>query len=200
MFGIPPACELKKQLPKKTIYAKFHLNAAQRDSFDKDIARIDIVAVISPATIPALALGEEVGELYVLHVHLKHKEYDSRNIALLSKLIPQKMVFALHCDKETQFAVFHTKLLMSAWHDSEQAALPISGLNIDSVWENIVKNIGLIEVDEDKTLVEQIAANDQRDKTLAQIARLQRKIANEKQPRRKREYFNQISNIRKQMP
>ena len=68
MYGLPPVCVVKKQLPKKAIYAKFNLNAAQRDCFDADIARLDIVGCVSPSTIPALAPGEEVQEFYVLQV------------------------------------------------------------------------------------------------------------------------------------
>lgn len=49
MFGLPISTERKKQLPKKAIYAKFDLKPSQRESFDADIARIDIVAVVSSA-------------------------------------------------------------------------------------------------------------------------------------------------------
>lgn len=60
MYGLPIATERKKQLPKKAIYAKFDLTTAQREGFDADVARIDIVAVVSPVTIPALSEGVEV--------------------------------------------------------------------------------------------------------------------------------------------
>lgn len=200
MYGLPPACEVKRQLPKKAIYAKFNLNAAQRDCFDADIARLDIVGCVSSSTIPALAPGELIREFYVLHVQLKHKEYDSRNIALLTKLIPQKLVFAMLYGQEARLAIFHTKLISSGWQAMQDVSIPISGLNLDSVWDNIVKSIGQIEVEQGNSLVEQIAANDKRDKILSQIATLQKKMANEKQPRRKRDLFQQISTLKSQMP
>lgn len=200
MYGLPPACEVKKQLPKKAIYAKFNLNAAQRDCFDADIARLDIVGCVSSSTIPALALGEEVQEFYVLRVQLKHKEYDSRNIALLTKLIPQKLVFALHYEDAAQLAIFHTRLISSGWQTTQDISIPITGLNLDSVWDNIVKSVGQIEVEQGNSLAEQIAANDKRDKILSQIATLQKKLANEKQPRRKRDLFQQISTLKSQIP
>ena len=88
MYGLPISTERKKQLPKKAIYAKFDLKPSQRESFDADISRIDIVAVVSSSTVPALGEGSEVKAVYVLAVQLKRKEYDSKNIALLTKLIP----------------------------------------------------------------------------------------------------------------
>lgn len=199
MYGLPLSTGRKQQLPKKAIYAKFSLKPSQRESFDADIARMDIVAVISPATVPALAPGNEVKELYVLAVQMKRKDYNAKNILLLTRLIPQKIVFALQYENQTQFAVFHTKLIMSAWQLTEEATLPLSGLNLDTVWENIVKDIGQIEVVGENTLAGQIADNDRKAKLLAQIATLERKMANEKQPRRKREYFEQIKELKAQI-
>ena len=199
MYGLPISTERKKQLPKKAIYAKFDLKPSQRESFDADIARIDIVAVVSSATVPALSEGAEIKEFYVLTVQMKHKEYDAKNIALLTKLIPQKMVLVLQYEEQTQFAIYHTQLISSVWQLTEDAALPLSGLNLDSVWEGIVKSIGQIDVEEGNTLAEQIASNDQRAKVLAQISTLERKMANEKQPRRKREYFEQIKKLKSQI-
>ena len=199
MYGLPISTERKRQLPKKKIYTQFDLQLAQRESFDADIARIDIVAVISPATIPALSEGVEVKEFYVLDVQMKRREYDTKNILLLTRLIAQNMVFALRYEDQVQFAIFHTRLFTTAWQPVEQASLPLSGLNLDAVWENIVKVIGHIEMDEDHTLTEQIAVDDQRTKLLSQIATLERKMANEKQPRRKREYFEQIKKLKEQI-
>ena len=173
MYGLPLSTERKQQLPKKAIYAKFEWKPAQREHFDADIARIDIVAVVSPGTVPGHGEGVVVKEFYLLAVQLKRREYDIQNIAQLTKLIPQNMVFALQYDNRTQFAVFHTKLFTSAWQPTEEAVLPLSGLSLDAVWENIVKGIGQIEVADGRTLTEQIADDDQRAKLLAQIATLE---------------------------
>lgn len=199
MYNLPPSTACKRQLPKKAIYAKFDLKPAQRDSLDADVARIDIVAVVSPVTIPALGEGVEVKEFYVLDVQLKHQAYDARNILLLTRFIPRNMVLALRYEGQVQFAIFYTKLFTAAWQPVEQATLPLLGLNLDAVWENIVKTIGHIEVAEGRTLAGQIADDDRRAQLLAQIATLERKMANEKQPRRKREYFEQIKKLKEQI-
>lgn len=196
MFGFPSSTEIKKQLPKRAIYAKFDMSASQRERFDADISRIDISEMVSSKTVPALSEGKEVKEIYLLNIQLKRKEYDAKNIAMLSKLIPQKMVFALEYEEEVQFAIYHTKLITAAWIPVEEAKLSLSGLNLDSVWDNIVKQIGHIEVLEGNTLTEQIKADEEHAKLIAQIKMLERKMANEKQPRRKREYFEQIKKLK----
>ena len=196
MFGFPSSTEIKKQLPKRAIYAKFDMSASQRECFDADISRIDISEMVSSKTVPALSEGKEVKEIYLLNIQLKRKEYDAKNIAMLSKLIPQKMVFALEYEEEVQFAIYHTKLITAAWIPVEEAKLSLSGLNLDSVWDNIVKQIGHIEVQEGNTLTEQIKADEEHAKLIAQIKMLERKMANEKQPRRKREFFEQIKKLK----
>ena len=199
MYGLPQSTIVKKrQLPKSKVFEKFDLKPSQRESFDADISRIDIVAVVSSSTVPAVAPGENIKEFYVLAVQLKHKDYDSKNIALLSRLIPQKMIMALHFQEEVQFAINHTRLITSKWQllTPNSSFLTLQGLTLDSVWDNIVISIGDIQVEQGKSVAEQISADNQRAKILAQIAVLERKMAIEKQPRRKREYFEQIKNLK----
>ena len=199
MYGLPQSTIVKKQLPKKAIFAKFDLKPSQRESFDVDIARIDIVAVVNPTTVSAVGEGTEIKEFYVLAVQLKQRDFDAKNIALLTKLIPRKIVFALHYEEEVQFAIYHTKLITSNWQllTPNSSFITVQGLDLDVVWENIVKNIGSIEVEDGKTLKEQIKADDERAKILKQIEILDKKCRTEKQPRRKLEIFEQIKKLKK---
>ena len=196
MYGLPHTTEIRKQLPKKAIYAKFELKPAQRDGFDADVSRIDIVAVVSPTTVPAVATGESIKEFYVLAVQLKRKDYEEKNLAMLSKLIPQNILFALQYEDDTQLAIYHTKLIKSEWKPTDDTTITLTGLNLDTVWENIIKAIGEIQVQEGKTLTEQIQDDEQRAKTLNLIAELETKMAKETQPRKKRELFAQIKELK----
>ena len=199
MYGLPTSTEVKKQLPKKAIYAKFKMPTSQREHFDADIARLDIVGMVSSKTVPALAEGEEVKEIYILAIQLKRKEYDTKNIALLTKLIPQKMVFALHYEEDVQFAIYHTKLITSEWQTSEEASLPLFRLNLGAVWENIVTHIGQIKISEGNSLAEQIKVEEMRTKVKAQIASLTQRLNKEKQFNRQMEINAEIKSLRKQL-
>ena len=196
MLGLPIATEISKQLPKKAIYAKFELKPAQRDHFDEDVAKLAIVNIISPTTIPALPKGEQIECIYIIDVSLKKQDYDPKNIQLLSKLIPQKMVFALRYEDSIQLAINHTKLICSDWMDASDATLTLQGLNLDRVWENIVISIGDIEVEEGSTLEEQIKVDDVKAKILKQIEMLEAKARNEKQPRKKLQYFEELKSLK----
>ncbi len=200
MYGLPPSTQIGKQLPKKSIYAKFELTPAQRNSFDADISKIEISAVVSSVTIPSLSDDGDTKEFYVLTIHLKKQDYDVKNIVLLTKLIPQKMILVLKYEDLGRLAVvYHKANMMSDWENYDDIALHLSGLNVTSVWENIIKSIGRIEIEEENTLAKQIEVNTHREKILKQIALLERKMATEKQPHRKRAYFEQIKKLKGQI-
>ena len=142
MFQLPPATAINKPLYKKAVFEKFNLKATERDRFDTDISRMALVARVSSATVPALTKGKEIEGFYVLQVALKRKDYDTKNILMLQKLIPQKMVFAMQYEEQTQFCIFHTRLQQSEWMLTSEAAIPLQGLSLDDVWNNIVAIIG----------------------------------------------------------
>ena len=192
MLGLPKSSEIKQPLPKAQIYKKFELKQAQRDAFDKDIARLDIVHQISPQTIPAIMEGTEVKAIFVVDVELKHSDYDTKNIVLISKLIPQRIVFALRYGDKVQLAVFHSKLFTTSWQSLDTANLILSGLNLDIVWQNIVSSIGEVEVAQGNSLTEQIKADEERSKILRQIENLERQMRSTSQTRRQREIYKNI--------
>ena len=199
MLGLPKSTEIKpKQLPKKAIFEKFALKPAQRDHFDADISKMVIVNAISQNTLPALQKGETVDTIYVIEVVLKKPNYDEKNIQMLSKLIHQKILFALHFEDEVQMAIYHTKLISSSWTKEDAIELQLIGTTTDIVWDNLVKTIGGIEVVEGNTLAEQIAINDAREKLRLQILALEVKARQEKQPRKKLEMFNELQILKAQ--
>ena len=196
MLGLPKTTEIAKQLPKKAIFSKFELKPAQRDRFDADISRIDIVNMVSSNTVPGLKEGERVKEFYVLLVSLKQEEYDEKNIMLLSKLIKQHMVFALAYQERVRLAVVHEKLFATDWEPLANAVLPLMGFDMDKVWENIVMAIGHFEVMEDVTIEEQISIDGEKQKVLKQIETLEKKARLEKQPRKKLELFEELKRLK----
>ena len=193
MLGLPKSTEISRQLPKKAIFQKFELKPAQRDAFDADISRIDIVNVVSPNTVPGLKAGERVGEFYVLMVTLKRERFDEKNILLLTKLIKQNMVFALAFGKNIRLAVVHEKLFLKDWEPLEDAVLPLIGVDMDKVWEHIVTSVG------NATMEEQIALNDEKEKLLKQIEALEKKLRVEKQPRKKYELHKQMLELKERL-
>lgn len=199
MYGLPDNCIINKPLYKKAVFEKFNLKSAERDRFDADISKIAIVAYVSPSKIPALHEGQEVIEFYVLQIQLKHKDYDPKIILMLNKLIPQKLVFALEYDDNIQFCIFHTRLQQSEWVHASDATIPIKGLSLDDVWNNIVAEIGGLSNDAEETLEQQIIEREEREKLLKQIDALEKRCRLEKQTRKKYELYQQLLKLKEEL-
>lgn len=199
MYGLPPSTIINRPLYKKVVFEKFNLKTAERDRFDADVSRMLLVADVSPKKIPTLRDGKEVVVFYVLQVLLKHREYDDKNIILLDKLIPQKMVFALQYDGDTRFCVFHTRLLQSEWMRSEDAIIMLKGLSLDDVWNNIVVSIGRLDATAEESIEKQILHREERDKLLQQIEALEKRCRMEKQTRKKFELHQQLIKLKEEI-
>ena len=197
-FNLPHTTEVSKPLPKKAIFAKFGLKAAQRDRFDEDISRLVIAHEITTRSVPALATVD-IQAIFVVTVLLKRRDYDRHNIELLIKLIPQKMVIALLHDEQVQFAIFHERLFFSPWQPADVASLPLTGLSLDDVWQSFVTTIGDIDIKDGNSLTEQITLDEQQEKLRKQIAALEKKLNKEKQFNIQRQIFAEIKELKKQL-
>lgn len=213
MLGLPQSTEVKRSLPKAQLYRRFDWKPAWRDAFDAEVARLDFVNWIAPSTLPAIAEGQEVKEIFVVEVTLKTRDFDTKNIALIAKSIPQRVVYFLRYEDEAVLAVYYTRLFLIPWQHAEGMSLQVNGLNLDAVWENIVRQIvgtSLCDVSNDAdanhnqhaqgmSLQAQIIANEQRAKIERQIAALERQMNATKQPRRKRELFLELQKLKQQL-
>ena len=198
MLGLPKETEMSKQLPKKAIYTKFQMNTAAKAKIDADISRITIVNEIAPnkVNIPA---GEDVKSFFVLLVSLKKKKYDEKTIATLSKLIPQNILFVLEYENESRLAIYHIKVMQTEWEPTENQQIELHGLNLDTVWENIVKSLECGVWNEELSLDENLALHEQQEKLQKQITKLEKQARTERQPKKKFELHQKITKLKKEL-
>ena len=195
MLGLPKSTELNKLLPKKAIYAKFQMTPSQRERFDGEISRISIVGELSPST-TGLAAGGTVGSIFVLLVSLKTKDFQSATIAQISKLIDQNMLLILEYEGQRKLAIYHSKLIQTAWMNADDCTITLPGLDLDAVWENLIVQVGGITIEQGNTLDQQIVADEKRAKLEKEIARLEKLARAEKQPKKKFELVQRIQKMR----
>lgn len=198
MLGLPKATEMSKQLPKKAIYAKFQMNTAAKEKIDADISRITIINEITPNKVDIPA-GDEVKSFFVLLVTLKRKEFEEKTIATLSKLIPQNILFVLECGNESKLAIYHTKLMQTAWMPTTEQKIELKGLNLDKVWENLVRSFECGVWNEELSLDENLALHEQQEKLQKQITKLEKQARAEKQPKKKFELVQKVKKLKSEI-
>lgn len=208
-LGLPEATRVKRPLPKAQLFKRFDWTPSQRERFDGEVSRLDFVNWISPRTVPAIAIGNEVKEIFVVEVSLKSRDFDTKAITLLAKHIPQRIVYLLRFEDEAMLAVYHTKLFTTNWQllTPNTPLLTIQGLNLDAVWVNIVNSVRSEQLEVNSPLltpnyslltdlIEQIKVDEERAKLERQIAALERQMNATKQPRRKRELFVELQKLK----
>ena len=192
-FGLLASTEVSRQLPKKAIIEKFGLTGKERTRFDSTIHRIIITNEISPRTVN-IPEGKDVKSIFVLKVELQDEDYDEKVISLLFKLIEQNMVLVLESGIRRRPIVFREVLIQGEW--TQDLDLHLNGLDMDDVWDDLIKQVGNIVVAEGNDLDSQIAIDEGCRERDLEIKRLEKKMASEKQPRRKRELYEQIKDLK----
>ena len=89
---------------------------------------------------------------------------------------------------------YHTE-----WMPEYELNLKIEGLNMDAVWENLIIQVGGVEVGQGKSLDEQIQIDDQKAKMQKEIEKLEKQARNEKQPNKKFQLAQQVKTLKKQL-
>lgn len=199
MLGLPKPTRINKPLSKKAVFDKFSPNAADRRLFDEQISRLAIVSEISPQTV-GVAAGSGVSAVYVILVTLKTPDCHSKNIALLAKMIDQRMLFILQYGGSAQLAVYRAgRVLRSDRRPLDKWGLVLKGLDLDGIWENIIAGIGGIDLTCAKDLDESIAAKGRSEKIKKRIVALEKKAMSERQPRRKWELAEEVRILKREL-
>ena len=194
MFDLPKASEIRKPLHKKLIYERYatELSGNKRDRFDADISRMIITNEISEASVNIKAT-ENIAAIFVIQIELKSREYDDKNIIMISKLFGQKLLIVLHYENTYQFAIYETRLLKSNWKNEEEISLKLNGLDLGSVWDNFVIQVSGINVQAGNTLAEQINVEAEKEKLRKQIDDLELKARKEVQSKKKFEMVQRVN-------
>ena len=213
MEGLPKSTEFNKRIPKQKFYDNLSVTPALKRVFIDQIKTIWWRNKIA-ATTMNLAPGETVTEVEIFEIKLAEPTLDISVLRQIDKEIPYHIIFILEYDgkyqawtayKETSgsgsnvFRVgtyYHTD-----WLPEENLPLKIEGLNVDTVYENIVRQIAgdILQADSSETLKESVERSEKRQKLEKQIAALQAKIRKEKQLNKQVQLNAELKELKKEM-
>lgn len=89
--------------------------------------------------------------------------------------------------------------MQTDWKPTESCIIELRGLNLDKVWENVIRSLESGVWNEKLTLDENIALHEQQEKLKKQIEKLEKMARAEKQPKKKFELVQQINILERQM-
>ena len=82
------------------------------------------------------------------------------------------------------------------WMPTEETTIPLQGLNLDDVWNNIVASVGSLDATSEESIEQQILNREQKEKLLRQIEVLEKKCRTEKQTRKKYELHQDVVKLK----
>lgn len=206
----PKTTEFNRRIPKQKFYENLELSPQIKKAFVEQIQTITWKNKFSPGTCNFLA-GKNVPEFEVFRVELRSEQLDEGVLRVLDSQIPYHILYELAFDGRVQLWIRHINLtnagagksktvtyFHSPWVDEESTKIELRGFTLDDVWDGLITQIGSIQIEEGKTLDEQIQANAERDRLDKEIARLEKLARKESQPKKKFEIVQRIKSLRKE--
>lgn len=212
MLGLPKSTEFNKRIPKQKFYDNLTVSPTLKRSFVDQIRIIYWANKIAPSTVN-LAEGKNVTEIEVFHIRLNQKTLDENVLKQIDREIPYHILFVLEYDGKYKAVMGYKEAAGSGkaafkvdryyqteWMSEDKLPVHLDGLNIDTVYENFVRQIAgdvLQAATPQESLKESVARDDRRDALQKQINKLQAKIRKEKQLNRQMEMNAELKKLKK---
>ena len=194
IFGLPDRVSVRQNLPKKDLYKLFQIPVKERDLFDDTVHKMTIIGQISPETVNIPA--GDVKAIFIFDVEMQNRHFDIDKIVKPLSKIDQKIVFMLRYEDECTPLMFMNVPIIGKTAREYEINIRLTGLDMDSVWENLVIDLGDIEPHQGRTLIQQIDFQEELKKKQKELEKLEKKMHNSVQNRDKREIFSQIKYLR----
>lgn len=213
MLGFPASTEFNKKIPKQKFYDNLDIFPALRRVFVDQIRLVYWRNKLAASTLN-IATGEAVTEIEVFEVRLNDPQLDEAVLKQIDKEIPYHILFVLTCNGKAQAWIGYKEAAASGsnafkvsryyhtnWMPEDELHLHIDGLNMDAVYESLVRQIAgdKLQTDSSESLKESIERDEKKKQLEKRISVLENKMKKEKQLNRRMEMNSELKKLRKEM-
>ena len=195
MFELPKNCYVNKFLPKKVFYEKVGVSSGVKDEFVNLVDRITWLYKLSPETI-GIPKTDNVEEIQIFQIDVKEKRIPIAVIKTITKGVQYKTLFLIKYNEEFCYSIKVDDIFTTEWN--ENIKFDFNAINLEIVYENIVKSI--IKVENCNENFEKIL-NDVniKNELESKIRKLEQKIKTEKQFNKKVELNQKLQQLKKEL-
>lgn len=193
MLGLPKSTEYNKRIPKTQFYRNLNLPNKVKQQFVDEIDSIVWQNKISPDTM-AVSAGEEVTEIEVIEIRLHQRGISKNILETMDRGIPYHIVFVLTFKGEVQVAIGYKEksqkkdakyrvegYYLSEWVSIDGFVLELKGLNLDRIYENLLRQFIPEERPQARDLRETIALQKEIERQMALCESIEKKMKSESQ-------------------
>lgn len=212
MLGLPKTTEFNKRIPKQKFYENLEISPALKKVFVDQVKTIYWRNKIATTTLN-LAPGTNVTEIEVFEVKFNDQTLEEGMLRQMDREIPYHILFLLEYQRKYQAWIGYKEATASGsvafkvnkyyhteWMEEEDLPVKLEGLDIDSVYENFVKQIAgdkLQAAEEGESLKDTVAREEEKEALGKQIANLQKKIKKEKQLNKQMQLNSELKKLKK---
>ena len=212
MLGLPKTTEFNKRIPKQKFYENLEISPVLKKVFVDQVKTIYWRNKIATTTLN-LAPGTNVTEIEVFEVKLNDQTLDEGMLRQMDREIPYHILFLLEYQRKYQAWIGYKEAAASGnaafkvnkyyhteWMEEEDLPVKLEGLDVDSVYENFVKQIAedkLQAAEESESLKDTVAREEEKEALRKQIANLQKKIKKEKQLNKQMQFNGELKKLKK---
>ena len=212
MLGFPVSTEFNKRIPKQKFYENLDVSPTLRRVFADQIRFVYWRNKLAASTLN-IAAGEVVSEVEVFEVRLNEPKLDEAVLKQIDKEIPYHILFILTCDGKAQAWIGYKEAAASGsnafkvsryyhtdWVPEDELHLSIDGLNMDAVYESLVRQIAgdTLQSDSGESLKESVARDEKKKQIEKQITALESRMRKEKQLNRRMEMNAELKRLKKE--
>ena len=210
MLGLPKATEFNRRIPKAKFYENINITTSLKRLFVNQVKNIYWRNKIAPTT-TNLMDGKYVTEIEIFEVNLNNSQVDIELLKFIDSVIPYHILYILEYNGKYQAWIgykeatdiekkiskvdiyYHTN-----WVEEIELIVKLEGLNLDDVYENLVRQIaGKLQSDNSTETLKQSVERDKKIETLQkQISILQNKIRKEKQLNKQIEMNTELKKLK----
>ena len=213
MHGFPVSTEFDKRIPKQKFYENLDVSPALRRVFVDQIRLVYWRNKLAASTLN-IAAGDAVTEVEVFEVRLNEPQFDEAVLKQIDKEIPYHILFILTCDGKAQAWIGYKEAAASGsnafkvsryyhtdWVPEDELHLSIDGLNMDAVYESLVRQVAgdTLQSDSGERLKESVARDEKKKQIEKQITALESRMRKEKQLNRRMEVNAELKRLRKDL-
>ena len=213
MLALPKSTEFNKRIPKQKFYDNLNVSPTLKRSFIDQIKVIYWANKIAASTVN-LAEGKDVTEIEVFEVKLNIPTLDEAVLKQIDREIPYHILFILEYENQFQAWIGYkeaagsgtaafkvNKYYHTEWMLEDELPIKLEGLNIQTVYENFVRQIAgeALQSSQTESLKESVERDKQAEGLRKQIDKLQTKIRQEKQLNRQMQMNAELKDLRKSL-
>lgn len=196
MLGLPRSTKVNRRIAKEKLYANAKPTPTVKDLIKNQIESVVWRNKLAESTLN-VAAGGSIEEIQVFEVALRQKDLDRRILPSIAKSIPYKILFLLTYQGKLQaWMEVSDTFYCTDWFKEDSNVLTIEGLNLDTIYQNLARQIAGGRLDGVEDLAEAVERDKYRQTLEREIATLEKKIMREMQFNRQVEMRGELKALR----